>query len=137
MQIVEMVNETAGDITMASVVLTMESLLMTSPPPMPSPAPTRQPMSAWDEELGMPYFQVMRFQKIAPTSAVRVTLIPVGKVGVTIGRESIFTVLEIVFDTRFRPRAAGKKLNIAEITTAWTGVSDLLAMVVAVALAVS
>ena len=45
-------------------------------PPTPTlvtPAPIRPPISAWLDEDGMPNFQVMTFQTIAPDSAPKMT----------------------------------------------------------------
>src|SRR3954454_3733400 len=49
--------------------------------PEARPAPTSPPTSAWEEEDGSPKYQVMRFQRIAPTSAARVTVSPAGPAG--------------------------------------------------------
>ena len=42
-------------------------------PALATAAPTSPPISACDEDDGMPYYQVMRFQAIAPISAPNTT----------------------------------------------------------------
>ncbi len=59
----------AGDRTMKRAVLMIPPQTRTCDPPFTSPAPISPPMRAWEELLGRPSHQVMRFQMIAPLSA--------------------------------------------------------------------
>src|SRR3954453_2662347 len=49
--------------------------------PEARPAPTSPPTSAWEEEDGSPKYQGMRFQRIGPTRAARMTVRPAGPAG--------------------------------------------------------
>ena len=58
----------------------MKSAVLASPagtrlatPALATAAPARPPMRAWDELDGIPPYQVMRFQVIAPIKAARIT----------------------------------------------------------------
>ena len=63
-----------GELTMGMrTLLTMPSTLRASTPAATMVAPRSPPMSAWDEELGMPNHQVRRFQAMAPMSAATTT----------------------------------------------------------------
>lgn len=100
-------------------------------PPKPTDAtvaPIRPPMSAWDELEGRPTSQVIRFQRMAPTSAAKMTsgVMP----------ESSTRPLEIVLATSTDMKAP-TRLSTADMATAVLGFSAPVEMVVAIALAVS
>ena len=64
---------TSGDSTMASTVLDSPLQTAAESPALATPAPTKPPISACDEDDGMPSAQVTRFQTMAPTSAAKIT----------------------------------------------------------------
>ena len=133
----ERTNANSGEIIIARATVVSEDHRITSRPPIPIPAPTKEPINACDEELGIPYFQVSKFQKIEEIIAAMDTLSPVGNSVEITGRLSSITVLATVFATRFCRNNAGKKLKMAASKTAGNGGRDLLAIVVAVELAAS
>ena len=92
-------------------------------------APTSPPMSAWEEEDGSPYHQVMRFHVIAPSRPA---------ITITSACEPVpgSMVSETVVAT-FCPRKAPTKFMIAAIASATRGVSARVETEVAIALAAS
>ena len=67
-------NPTSGLTTRLSTILSRPVDLDRAPARRgPSPAPTRPPTRACDDDDGMPKYQVNRFQAIAPSSADRTT----------------------------------------------------------------
>ncbi len=66
-------NPMAGDRMMKLAVLMIPGHTRTHVPPLTSPAPISPPMRAWEELLGRPSHQVIRFQLIAAISAQRIT----------------------------------------------------------------
>ncbi len=108
-------------------------------PPMPerfhepTPAataadPSRPPMSAWLDELGIPSRQVMRFQVMAPTRAAAIT--------VWLSACVVIRPPPIVFATAV-PTKAPPKFAMALMTIAHCGFSARVDTEVAMALAVS
>src|SRR5690348_5295379 len=86
-------------------------------------------MSTWLDELGSPTYQVMRFQAIAPTSALRMRL------GST--TEGSISPLPIVLATAVPTTNAAAKLKTAAQTTATPGESTRVETTVAIELALS
>jgi hypothetical protein len=97
-------------------------------PKEPITEPVRPPIKAWDELLGMPKYQVKRFQNIALIRAAIIML------GVTISGATIS--LPIVAATAV-PLKAPKKFKQAAMRIAVLGESALVEIDVAIALAVS
>ena len=97
-------------------------------PAAASVAPTTPPMSACEDDDGSPNHHVARFQQIAPMSPPKTT------VGVIAPASTI--PLAIVAAT-FSEMNAPTKFRIAAIVTATLGGSAPVAMVVAIAFAVS
>ncbi len=91
-------------------------------------APTSPPMSAWDELDGMPKYQVIRFQAIAPMSAAKTMF--------SVVSDELTIPLAIVVAT-LSDRNAPAKFRSAATVTATRGGSARVAMVVAIAFAVS
>ncbi len=60
---------TIGEMKMNATVLRMPAGINAQLPPLATAAPTRPPISACDDDDGMPYHQVRMFQEIAPVSA--------------------------------------------------------------------
>ena len=90
-------------------------------------APTSPPMSAWDARR-MPKYQVIRFQAIAPMSAAKTMF--------SVVSEELTIPLAIVVAT-LSDRNAPAKFRSAATVTATRGGSARVAMVVAIAFAVS
>src|SRR5919197_1533187 len=63
----------SGDTKMNSTVRCRLCVLTTLQPALATPAPTKPPISACDEEVGRPSHQVVRFQAIAPTRPANTT----------------------------------------------------------------
>src|SRR5438045_2139215 len=63
----------AGEMKMNATVFRMPAGISAQVPAFATPAPTRPPISACDDEEGMAYHQVMMFHEIAPTSAPSTT----------------------------------------------------------------
>jgi hypothetical protein len=78
-------------------------------------APTRPPMSAWEELLGNPRNPVSRFHRMAPSMAARITCVLIS-VGLT-------TTLPIVFATAI-PKIKGPK-NSATAVIPWAARMDM------------
>ena len=66
-------NPTSGLTTRLSTTLISPSDRIERAPAWAIAEPTRPPTRAWDEEDGMPKYQVTRFQSVAPKSADRTT----------------------------------------------------------------
>src|SRR5512134_20717 len=64
----------SGLITMNRIGLTQPDPMSATAPALATAAPPNPPMSAWEDELGSPKYQVTRFQTIAPISAPSTTL---------------------------------------------------------------
>ena len=60
-----------GDTNMNVATSTTVSHLIAASPAAEIPAPASPPIRAWDEDVGRPENQVIRFQAIAPTRAPR------------------------------------------------------------------
>jgi len=56
-------------------VFVMPLQIRTSTPPFVNPAPMRPPISAWEELLGRPKYQVMIFQIMAPPRAASIKML--------------------------------------------------------------
>ena len=96
-------------------------------------APAKPPISVWEEEDGIPFHQVIRFQEIA-------AMIPARMIG------SVIYCSTTVFDTVFAiPKPPiiylamknATKLKNAAHNTAWKGVSTLVDTMVAIEFAAS
>src|SRR3954447_10156002 len=89
-----------------------------------SAAPTRPPISAWEEDEGSPKYQVIRFQTMAPISAANTTCRPPVPVGGSMmpAPTVAATLVEMSAPTRFitaaRPRAARGVSALVETATA-------------------
>ena len=91
-------------------------------------APTNPPIKAWDELLGIPKYQVKRFQNMAPMrAALKIS-------GVT--TSGLMIPLPIVAATAV-PLKAPKKFKLAATIMAARGLKALVETEVAIALAVS
>ena len=62
-----------GEINKANRILNNPSKFITSGPTDKIAAPSKPPTSAWDEEEGMPRYQVIKFQEIADNTAAVMT----------------------------------------------------------------
>src|SRR6266850_481855 len=62
-----------GDSTIASSGFWRPPHFTTENPAAAMPAPTKPPIKAWEEDEGIPKYQVMRFQTMAPRRAERTT----------------------------------------------------------------
>jgi hypothetical protein len=92
-------------------------------------APTRPPMSAWEEEDGRPKYQVMRFQVMAPSSpAITITRACAPVPGSMVSETVVAT---------FCPRKAPTKFMTAASASAIRGVSARVDTDVAMAFAAS
>ena len=107
---------------------TIPSPSTASVPEATTVAPTTPPISACEDEDGSPNHQVPRFQVIAPTSPPNTTL------GVI---TSPLTMPSATVAATFSEMKAPMKLRIAAIVTASLGLSAPVAIVVAIAFAVS
>ena len=87
------------------------------------------PIKAWEEELGIPYHQVKRFQKIAPTRAATIISPLIISGAVTISPPIVLATPVLTI--------APKKFNVAAIITAVFGAMARVDTDVAIALAVS
>ena len=67
------ISPVTGDRMIAVAVLPRPVQTMALKPPLQMPAPTRPPISACEEEDGIPASQVTTFQTIAPMSAPKIT----------------------------------------------------------------
>lgn len=120
--------------TRGAAIAGISTLVTTVPPLTPlTPteaivAPTSPPMRACEELEGRPISQVSRFQRMAPTSAAKMTsgVMP----------DSVTMPLEIVLATS-TDRNAPTRLSTADMATAVLGFRAPVEMVVAIALAVS
>ena len=106
----------------------MPSILSAPVPAATIVAPSRPPISACELELGRPWYQVIRFQVIAPSRAAATTACVVVA--------SSTRPLPIVFATAV-PANAPMKLNDAAMRIAWRGLRARVATDVAMAFAVS
>jgi hypothetical protein len=92
-------------------------------------APAKPPISVWEEEEGIPYHQVSKFQKIAANKPENIT----GKV-----IKSLYTVLLMELATAWSLKIQkATELNKAAHNTAWKGVNTLVETTVAIELAAS
>src|ERR1700753_41698 len=115
----------------AAGMTTLEMIPSTSIAPEPAPtrvAPITPPIKAWDEEDGIPNHQVARFQLIAPISPRRMMI------AVTAADSTIPSAIVAATESEMK---APTKLRTAAIETATLGGSAPVAIVVAIALAVS
>ena len=92
-------------------------------------APIIPPIRACEEELGIPYHQVKRFQKIAPTKAATMISPLIISGAVTISPPMVFATPVLII--------APKKFNVAAIIMAVFGAMALVDTDVAMAFAVS
>ena len=63
----------SGETKMKAIVFSSPAGISAQVPALATAAPTRPPISACDDEDGMPYYQVMTFQAMAPISAPNTT----------------------------------------------------------------
>ena len=89
-------------------------------------APATPPVSACEDEDGMPNHHVPRFQTIAPMMPQKITV-----TALTGSTPSRLTNLPIVFATAVPPRMGPRNSKVATMTTACTGVIARDAMTVA------
>src|ERR1700729_2218914 len=68
-------NPTSGDSTIASNVFDSPLQTAADSPALAMPPPTNPPISACEEDDGMPNPQVIRFQTMAPTRAAKITCV--------------------------------------------------------------
>src|SRR5262249_20310323 len=115
---------TAGTTTFARIPLQITPLVPTAA----STEPTTPPINACDDDDGMPKYHVRTFQRIAPTS-------PANTIG-TVTMSCSTIPLAIVAATEIE-RNAPAKFNADARPTAIRGGSARVAIVVAIALAVS
>jgi hypothetical protein len=97
-------------------------------PPDARAAPTRPPISAWLELDGSPATHVIRFHAIAPSRPAKITVRPMLELLTMPSAIVVATSIEI---------NAPAKFSTAESATAAFGLSALVAIDVAMALAVS
>src|SRR2546422_2407737 len=115
-------NPISGESTMKTAILRIPSATSPSTPSAGSVAPMRPPASACDEEEGRPHHQVRRFQRMAPTSAAKMTVSTIaGPCDLSIS--NWITPLPMVFATFTPPPKAAMKLKKAAQTTAMPGES--------------
>ncbi|OPY16238.1 MAG: hypothetical protein A4E74_01962 [Syntrophus sp. PtaB.Bin075] len=118
-----------GETTMKMVVLVMPFQTRTSVPPFTIPAPISPPISAWDELLGNPKYQVMRFQIMAALSVAKMSRL-------SIMRGSMMPV-PIVLATGTPIKRKAIKLKNAAQRTAYFGESTRVETTVAMEFAES
>src|SRR5438445_11214148 len=110
-------------INLKTQILTSQDRTSQPNPAFTMAAPAKPPMSACDELVGSPQYQVMRSQTIAPMSPARITHWSTTLVSTT--------PLPTVRATPTpKPKAATKLKNAAH-TTAWSGVSTRVETTVA------
>ena len=119
----------SGDTMMKETGSTQPPSWSAGNPALAMAAPPRPPMSAWLDELGRPTYQVMRFQQIAPISALRMRL------GST--TDGSISPLPMVLATAVPTTKAASTLNTAAQTTATPGESTRVETTVAIELALS
>ena len=118
-----------GEIAAGMITLEMIPSISTAPPPEATRvAPTTPPISACEEEDGIPNHQVARFQLIAPIRPPRTTT------GVIAPASTIPSATVAATESEMK---APRKLRTAAMPTATFGGSAPVAIVVAIALAVS
>src|SRR3989441_2213994 len=98
-------------------------------PAFTTAAPAKPPISAWEELVGRPQYQVIRYQAMAPSSPARITQWATMLASTT----PLPTVLATFTP---KPNAATKVKNAAQ-TTAWSGASTRVETTVAMELAAS
>jgi len=121
---------TRGESTIGRMTLSTMLPHCTTPPLAKRVAPTRPPNSAWDEDDGMPKYQVIRFHTMAPRTPANTTprlSRPVGRV--TRPSPTVFATLA--------PRWAPTKLPSAAMISATRGVNARVDTEVAMAFAAS
>jgi len=118
----------SGDTTMKMTVFCRLGPSTTLQPALATPAPITPPIRAWDDEVGSPSHQVVRFHAIAPISPANTTasLTAVGSM-----------ILPTVLATCVRKTRKAMKLKKAAQTTASLGFSTLVETTVAIELAAS
>ena len=118
-----------GEIAAGMITLeTIPSISIAPEPEATRVAPITPPISAWDDEDGIPNHQVARFQQIAPIRPPRTTTGVIAPDSTMPSAMVAATVSEM---------KAPAKLRTAAIPTATFGGSAPVAIVVAIALAVS
>jgi hypothetical protein len=120
---------TTGETTIGRTTLSTTVLQWTRLPDT-SAAPTRPPISAWEDDDGRPKYQVIRFQTMAPSRAATTTT-----------RPWVFeppgTMISLTVFATFWPRKAPTKFMTAAMMSATRGVSARVDTEVAIALAAS
>src|SRR5947208_5634522 len=129
-------NPISGESTMKTAILRMPSATNPSTPSAGSVAPMRPPASACDEEEGRPHHQVRRFQRMAPTSAAKMTVSTIA-VPCDLSISNWITPLPMVLATFTPPPNAAMKLKKAAQATARFGDSTRVDTTVAIELAAS
>src|SRR5690606_12744685 len=119
----------AGESTMAAVVLARPPQTIAPRPALATPAPTSPPISAWEEDDGMPPIQVMMFQLMAPVRAANTTA------GVTVS--ALMMPLPSVSATCRPKNRKAMKLKKAAQNTAKCGLSTRVETIVAIEVAAS
>ena len=130
MKIAPRTTPTTGDSTIGRMTLSTMLPHCTTPPEANRVAPTRPPNRACEDEDGMPKYQVIRFQAIAPRTPANTT----PRLASPVGR--LTSPSPTVFAT-FAPRCAPTKLPSAAMMRAILGVSARVDTEVAMALAAS
>src|SRR5512136_708951 len=127
-----MVIPMTGDRTMKVTTKITVEILMAAIPDEAIPAPKSPPMMAWEEEVGRPSHQVMRFHPMAPMRAARCIQ------GMELmGTKSSLTRLLMVLATATPKAKAATKLKTAAKRTACLGERTLVDTTVEMAFAES
>src|SRR5512136_901149 len=127
-----MVIPMTGDRTMKVTTKITVEILMAARPDEAIPAPKSPPMMAWEEEVGRPSHQVMRFHPMAPMRAARCIQ------GMELmGTKSSLTRLLMVLATATPKAKAATKLKTAAKRTACLGERTLVDTTVEMAFAES
>ena len=118
-----------GDVMAGMITLERRPSNLTAPEPAAAiVAPTTPPISACDDDDGKPNHHVARFQQIAPTSPPNTTVAVIAPASTMPPATVAATLSEMNAPTKFR---------IAAMVTATFGLSAPVAIVVAIAFAVS
>jgi hypothetical protein len=121
-----------GERNMNSITFSMVEYFIAATPAAQMPEPIRAPMRAWDDDVGRPRNQVMRFQEMAPTSPPSTM-----KGMMSFSTSPSLMTLEIVDATATPNVNAAMKLKKAARATALVGERTFVDTTVAMELAES
>ena len=100
-----------GDRIIAAEVLMRPAATIAPVPALATPAPTKPPTSACEDEEGMPNHQVIKFQEMAPLNAPKITALSIISL-------EIMPLPTVLATCRPKNRKATKLKNAAQTTAA-------------------